>query len=239
MINSTHSPKFITKYNRNINHLFYRYKIAPESNKNLNEICVKEEINVDLLIDLINCYNDLDFLNKIKFENYRIPVLVDYLEKSHKYYLEKRIPELEQSLLKLTQQESFSFNYVLINFFKEYKKDIISHFKTEEEILFPFCKVLYNYLQFNSQEDLIFILENQKKAFALMEHHIQNKDEINDLQGVLLKYSPNSKKLSYFEIFLNQMSIFQQDLKIHAEIEENVLMKKTTAILNSLEIKNV
>jgi hypothetical protein len=35
------------------------------------------------------------------------------------------------------------------------------------------------------------------------------------------------------------MSIFQQDLKIHAEIEENVLMKKTTAILKSLEIKNV
>ena len=68
---------------------------------------------------------------------------------------------------------------------------------------------------------------------------ILSKDEIDDLQKVLLKYSPNSKKLSYFEIFLNQMSIFQQDLKIHAEIEENVLMKKTTTILNSLEIKNV
>ena len=239
MINSTHSPKFITKYNRNINHLFNRYEIASESNKKLNEICAKEEINVDLLTDLINCYNDLNFLKKIKFENYRIPVLVDYLEKSHKYYLEKRIPELEQSLLKLIHQESFSFNYILINFFKEYKEDIVSHFKIEDEILFPFCKVLYNYLQFNSQDDLIFILENQKKAFALMEHHKQNRDEIDDLQRVLLKYSPNSKKLSYFEIFLNQMSIFQQDLKIHAEIEENVLMKKTTAILKSLEIKNV
>ena len=35
------------------------------------------------------------------------------------------------------------------------------------------------------------------------------------------------------------MSIFQQDLKIHNEIEENVLIKKTIAILNNLEIKNV
>lgn len=61
MINSTHSPKFITKYNRNINHLFNRYEIASESNKKLNEICAKEEINVDLLTDLINCYNDLNF----------------------------------------------------------------------------------------------------------------------------------------------------------------------------------
>ena len=239
MISTLYSPKFITKYNRNIDHLFNRYEIAPESTENLNAICTKEEINVDLLADLINCYNDLGFLKKAKFGNYKIPELVDYLERSHKYYLEKRIPELEQSLLKLTQQESFSFNYVLINFFKEYKKDIVSHFKTEDEILFPFCKVLYNYMRFNTQEDLIFVLENQKKAFALMKHHKDNKDEIDDLQRVLLKYSPNGKKLSYFEIFLNQMSIFQQDLKIHAEIEENVLMKKTIAILNNLEIKNV
>ena len=124
-------------------------------------------------------------------------------------------------------------------FFKEYKKDIISHFKTEDEILFPFCKVLHNYLQKNSQEDLIFILENQKKAFSIMRDHHQNKDGIDDLQNVLLKYSPNNKKLSYFEIFLNQMSVFQHDLKIHAEIEENILVKKTTKLLNSLGINDV
>ena len=124
-------------------------------------------------------------------------------------------------------------------FFKEYKKDIISHFKTEDEILFPFCRVLHNYIQKNSQEDLIFILENQKKAFSIMGDHQKNKDSIDDLQNVLLKYSPNNKKLSYFEIFLNQMSVFQHDLKIHAEIEENILVKKTTKLLNSLGINDV
>ena len=45
-------------------------------------------------------------------------------------------------------------------FFEEYKKDIVSHFKTEDEVLFPFCKVLDRYIKFNSQEDLIYILEN-------------------------------------------------------------------------------
>lgn len=239
MISATNSPKSIISYNRNIDHLFGRYNIESNSTKNLNEICQDDEINIDLLLDLINCYDDLDFLKKTNFEEYSIPDLIDYLEKSHRYYLLKRIPEIEQSLEKLTQQESFTFNYFLLIFFKEYKKDIISHFKTEDEILFPFCKVLHNYLQKNSQEDLIFILENQKKAFSIMENHQQNKDSIDDLQNVLLKYSPNNKKLSYFEIFLNQMSIFQHDLKIHAEIEENILVKKTIKLLNSLGINDV
>ena len=239
MISVTNSPKSIISYNRNIDHLFGRYNIGSDSTKNLDKICQDDEINIDLLLDLINCYDDLDFLKKTSFEEYSILDLIDYLEKSHQYYLLKRIPEIEQSLEKLTQQESFTFNYVLLMFFKEYKKDIISHFKTEDEILFPFCKVLHNYLQKNSQEDLIFILENQKKAFSIMRDHQQNKDGIDDLQNVLLKYSPNNKKLSYFEIFLNQMSVFQHDLKIHAEIEENILVKKTTKLLNSLGINDV
>jgi regulator of cell morphogenesis and NO signaling len=239
MISATNSPKSIISYNRNIDHLFGRYNIGSDSTKKLDEICQDDEINIDLLLDLINCYDDLDFLKKTSFEEYSIPDLIDYLEKSHQYYLLKRIPEIEQSLEKLTQQESFTFNYVLLMFFKEYKKDIISHFKTEDEILFPFCKVLHNYIQKNSQEDLIFILENQKKAFSIMRDHQQNKDGIDDLQNVLLKYSPNNKKLSYFEIFLNQMSVFQHDLKIHAEIEENILVKKTTKLLNSLGINDV
>jgi len=239
MISATNSPKSIISYNRNIDHLFGRYNIGSDSTKNLDKICQDDEINIDLLLDLINCYDDLDFLKKTNFEEYSILDLIDYLEKSHRYYLLKRIPEIEQSLEKLTQQESFTFNYVLLMFFKEYKKDIISHFKTEDEILFPFCKVLHNYIQKNSQEDLIFILENQKKAFSIMRDHQQNKDGIDDLQNVLLKYSPNNKKLSYFEIFLNQMSVFQHDLKIHAEIEENILVKKTTKLLNSLGINDV
>ena len=239
MISAINSPKSIISYNRNIDHLFGRYNIGSDSTKNLDKICQDDEINIDLLLDLINCYDDLDFLKKTSFEEYSILDLIDYLEKSHQYYLLKRIPEIEQSLEKLTQQESFTFNYVLLMFFKEYKKDIISHFKTEDEILFPFCKVLHNYLQKNSQEDLIFILENQKKAFSIMRDHHQNKDGIDDLQNVLLKYSPNNKKLSYFEIFLNQMSVFQHDLKIHAEIEENILVKKTTKLLNSLGINDV
>jgi iron-sulfur cluster repair protein YtfE (RIC family) len=72
-----------------------------------------------------------------------------------------------------------------------------------------------------------------------MDQHKKNNDDVDDLQNLLIKYSPNSNKLSYFEIFLNQMSLFQKDLKIHAEIEENVLMGKIYNNLKAFELKNV
>lgn len=72
-----------------------------------------------------------------------------------------------------------------------------------------------------------------------MDQHKKNNDDVDDLQKLLIKYSPKSNKLSYFEIFLNQMSLFQKDLKIHAEIEENVLMEKICNNLKAFELKNV
>ena len=239
MISHLLTPKTISQYDRNIVHLFSRFNIGPDSTQKLNKICEKDEININLLVDLINCYNDLSCLEKTKFEDYSIIDLIDYLERSHLYYLEKKIPEIEQSLLKLGLQESFSLNYIFIKFFEEYKKDIVSHFKTEDEVLFPFCKVLDRYIKFNSQEDLIYILENKETVYHLMNQHKKNNDDVDDLQKLLIKYSPKSNKLSYFEIFLNQMSLFQKDLKIHAKIEENVLMEKIYNNLKAFELKNV
>ncbi len=239
MISHLLTPKTITQYDRNIVHLFSRFNIGSDSTLKLNEICEKDEININLLVDLINCYNDLSCLEKTNFKDYSIMDLIDYLERSHLYYLEKKIPEIEQSLIKLGLQESFSFNYIFIKFFEEYKKDIVSHFKTEDEVLFPFCKVLDRYIKFNSQEDFIYILENKETVYHLMNQHKKNNDDVDDLQKLLIKYSPKSNKLSYFEIFLNQMSLFQKDLKIHAEIEENVLMEKIYNNLKAFELNNV
>ena len=72
-----------------------------------------------------------------------------------------------------------------------------------------------------------------------MNQHKKKNDDVDDLQKLLIKYSPKSNKLSYFEIFLNQMSLFQKDLKIHAEIEENVLIEKIYNNLKAFELKNV
>ena len=88
-------------------------------------------------------------------------------------------------------------------------------------------------------EDLVYVLENKDAVLDYMDIHKKNNDEVGDLQKLLLKYSPSNNHLSYFEIFLNQMSIFQKDLKIHAEIEENILMERIKIHLSNFEIKDV
>ena len=239
MISKLLSPKTITKYDRAITHLFLRYDIDSESNTNLEDICKKNNINTNLLVDLAECYNNINLAKNKTFESYQILDLIDYLEKSHSYYLNKRIPEIEQSLHKSFLHEKHSFNLLFIKFFKEYKKDIVIHFKNEEQNLFPFCKVLVNYSKTNSQENLIYLLENKNNVLNQLKNHQKNSEEINNLQRLLINYKVDSKKLSFFEVFLNQMSIFQKDLKIHAEIEDHVLTNKVLNLMEELDLKDV
>ena len=70
-----------------------------------------------------------------------------------------------------------------------------------------------------------------------MDDHHQSKDELKKIQNILLKYKVPAKNLSFFQIFIQQLSLFQQDLRIHAEIEDNILEKKIKAINKKLNIK--
>jgi regulator of cell morphogenesis and NO signaling len=236
MFTSSNNPRTITSYNRNIEHLFYRYEIPKNSTDSLDEIAINNELNSAFIIDLIKCYDDYDNINTINFNHYRIPVLVDYLEKSHKYYINKRLPEIEQCLDKLIKQESNPLTFLILSFFEEYKLDLISHFEKEDKLIFPYCKSLFNYYYFKSNDDLNFILKNGKKAIAFIDDHQQSKNELKKLQDILIKYKAPVKNLSFFQIFIQQLGLFQKDLKIHAEIEDNILEKKVKAINNDLDI---
>ena len=237
MFSSSYSPKSITSYNRNIEHLFYRYGISSNSENSLEEISFQNKLNSDFILDLINCYNDYENIESIDFVCYRIPVLVDYLEKSHKYYINKRLPEIEQCLDKLTKQESNPLIFIVSKFFEEYKKDLIKHFHMEDNLIFPYCKSLFNFYYYKSPNDFDFIIDNGKKAIDFMDDHHQSKDELKKIQNILLRYKVPAKNLSFFQIFIQQLSLFQQDLRIHAEIEDNILERKIKAINKKLNIK--
>ena len=98
---------------------------------------------------------------------------------------------------------------------------------------------MVNYSKTNSQENLIYLLENKNNVLNQLKNHQKNSEEINNLQRLLINYKVDSKKLSFFEVFLNQMSIFQKDLKIHAEIEDHVLTNKVLNLMEELDLKDV
>ncbi len=235
MITENSTPLEIIKLNRNTEHLFNRYGIE-KSNKPIYQHSISKNLNNNLLIDLLECYEDIDKIKIDKFSKYRLPLLIDYLKKSHDYYISKRIPEIEQSISILNfENETPQVTKVVKLFFREYKKDLITHFKTEENIVFPFALNLYNEVYFNKKIDSDKFEINKKKALNFLDNHTTDDSELGKLHTALLNFKLPSNYLSYFHILLNQLKNFHQDLHIHDSIEDVVLTEKIKFLLAKIE----
>ena len=70
-----------------------------------------------------------------------------------------------------------------------------------------------------------------------MKSHRTKEKDLKILQNALLKYSAPTKNLSIYHIILNQLKSFQQDLNLHASIEENVLETKLISLESYLNLK--
>lgn len=237
MINTYFSPKQIVNVNRNTEHLFNRYDISSASNKSIFENSFSKNYNGFFLVDLLNCFNDVELIETIQFEIYEIPVLVDYLKRSHQYYISKRFPEIEQTVINIKSQEPTLLANFLDRFLRQYKEDLITHFKIEEKILFPFALKLYNYYHFGDGRNKQFLIDNMNLVKKFLDDHKEDKSELKKLEESISKYKTRKlRHLSYFEILLEQLKNFHIDLKIHSQIEDNVLDKKINTILKNVNL---
>ena len=103
--------------------------------------------------------------------------MVDYLKRSHRYYISKRFPEIEQTIINIKRQEPTLLVNFLDRFLHQYKEDLINHFEIEEKILFPYALKLYNYYHFEDERNKQFLIDNMNLVREFLDD--QRKTRVN------------------------------------------------------------
>ena len=103
--------------------------------------------------------------------------------------------------------------------------------------MFPYALNLYNAVYFKSRADIKLLKLQKKNAIAFMKSHRKQESDLRVLHKAILKYSPPANNLSIYQIILSQLKSFQQDLNLHASIEENVLETKLISLESYLNLK--
>lgn len=162
-----------------------------------------------------------------KFEKFTTEDIIDYLVFNHHYYMTKKLPELQQSIEHVFGQEDVSnLLRTLALFFGKYQKSLISHIKMEENVFFPMVKSLLN----TSKEQL----SKTKKWTSFVEfmgNHDPIEDELKKV-NLIIKEAVQGLKVPFaYSVFMNQIDLFEFDLRRHAIIEDEVLLPRVEALL--------
>ncbi len=232
MITTYTTPALITKQNRTAEHIFNRYKINANSIEEIATNTALKEINPNFLVTVLNVFCDYKKINLKLFENYSLPIIIDYLIRSHTYYSEKIIPEIGQSITQLLNnyEKGHPLLEILYKFYFKYKVDLEAHFKDEESGLFTYGSTLYKavYFKKNCSFFIEFLQQNSIRDF--IDTHTDTTDDLKNITSILLEYTPPKTNETSYRILLEKLKNFVQDLEVHAFIEDEVLLNKLYAL---------
>jgi regulator of cell morphogenesis and NO signaling len=202
----------------------------------LEEACQKDKVDMGLLLEMLKAFGDSNRFPKDELIKLPLQSIIEYLIKTHVYYINSRLPRIEQFIdLLVDHYGKFDVHlYLLKDYFQDYKRDMYAHICIEERDLFPYVLKLIK----SSGEDLnsvqLFKLleENAITRFINEHHHVE--DELVEIRRRLNNYSEaNNHKVQITTLFY-ELRMFEIDLLTHGKVEDEILIPRAREIENGL-----
>ena len=201
--------------------------------KTVEETCRENDINAEFFLVIINSFHDHNYFPQDKLQRFDLNLIIDYIKKSHSYYLDIKVPQIEQLIQNFSSKSDDTFKdqiRLIEKFFTEYKEELIAHIKEEENKIFPYIITIgrsYAEGQVNEAHKSL-IQANSINKFA--SEHSNIEDKLFDLKNIIIKYLHPVKDNFTSNALLIELFRLELDLNDHARIEDKVLIPKVQYI---------
>ena len=196
--------------------------------KTVEEVCENFDVNIDFFIEITNSFIDEDYIPQKEMGSFPVGLMVDYLKKTHCYYLEEKMPELEKMIHHMTEisdQETIK-TALLKNFFLEYKTELENQILREENKVQPYVLDIEKAFLSNT---LPAELEKRIAKYSINDfanEHDNVEEKLFDLKNIIIKYLPPCKDKALCNRILMELFRLEKDLNAHASLEDKVLIPK-------------
>ncbi len=200
--------------------------------KTVSEICRESDVNTDFFLEITNSFVDEDYIPQKELNTFPVSLIVSYLKKTHIYYLEEKIPEIERNIrLLLEAEKNLRDKFKLVEgFFREYKTELTNHINREESSVHPY--VLEIEEAFN-KNDVSPDLYKKIKKYSINDYateHDNVEEKLFDLKNIIIKYLPPCQSTELCNSILIELFRLEKDLNAHANLEDKVLIPKVAVM---------
>lgn len=183
--------------------------------KTVEQICIEKDINLSTFLTISNLYNGFYPDKKdITNSNLDIYTILKFLKNNHLFFKDK-YPEIQEYIKELYKDQNFNDINQIEKFFNTYFQEVLEHLKYEDDTAFPYF--LY----------LIGKSEQKNTNFTASEYHKHHTDietKLSDIKNLLLKHITLKNNFSLKRKILKSLFELENELLIHAVIEENILL---------------
>jgi regulator of cell morphogenesis and NO signaling len=202
---------------------------VPLHEKTIREVCAEKKISLELFLTIANLYNGTSYSNPVNFSFGELPVIIDFLKNSHRYYMGEIYPNI-QNIIKQMYELTHEEMALVEKFFNEYFKEVAEHLEYENQIAFPYMINLYEHIV-NKKP---YAKSSGYQVLEYKDHHNDIEEKLDDLKNLLVKYLPgrNDQQLRR-KLFFSLVEL-DYDLQVHAKIEDLILIPLVEQMENYL-----
>lgn len=184
--------------------------------KSVAAVCEQYDFDVDCFLFLANFQSNRSIM-KVEEQFNRLPLepFIRYLNCSHEYFLEKRLPNIRRKLKLIFTEEEKDLESIVLNFFDNYMGEVYEHMKYEDNTVFPYVRSLLN--RPCSDSYTIGIFE---------ERHNDIEGKMADLKRILMKYVSGMKDQTLMTNILMELYQSEDELSAHTFIEDHLIIPR-------------
>ncbi len=200
--------------------IVFRFGISANMGQDsVAEICLKNRIDADFLVSVLNTYDSTDYFPNTDSVN--LALLTDFLTKTHLHHKQVTIPLLHSLMQNLKEKlPNTKLVVTLEKYLKEYVNKLHAHIEFEEINIFPLVGKLNNS---SKTDEAKTTAKNLKKLFN---QHANVETEISDLIMIIIQHIPAHADLQLFHDMLHTLSHFEKEQIDHARFEDKILVPR-------------
>lgn len=189
----------------------------------VNQACQEREMSSDFFLLVCNVYTYADYVpNESVLKKISAHEMITYLRKSHQDYIDNRIPHIINHVYELVSFIPKSHGDMLVEFCKKYREDVTSHFRHEEEVVYPYILDAANGVK---------SLPHKVDRDHNLRYNLETA--LHDLKNIIIKYIPQNSEIEKTRTnVLIYLFLFEADLNAHTRLENKILMSLIEYIEN-------
>jgi regulator of cell morphogenesis and NO signaling len=194
--------------------------------KTVLELCKKQRIDIEFFLAILNTFSHEEYFPEKKLQTFSILMIIDYLEKTHTYYIHTQVPLIEKLINSLIRQRPVDKKKLSLikKFFMNYKRELLEHLEREEKVTFPYIKKVYKmyhtpHLTAKEKRTL-----TQYSMHIYEEEHSDVDEKLFDLKNILIKYVRGDSMQALYHEVIFELFRLEKDIKDHTRIENKILL---------------
>jgi regulator of cell morphogenesis and NO signaling len=186
----------------------------------------------DFVSTLLRLFEDDPCFPEQELNQFPLHTTLDYIRRTHNYYLTKKLPEIEQSIetLLMDYSEGKPLLIILRKLYFGYKNELTNHIQDEERYLLPHIDLLLKGSEGAPNIAAIVLHLKRYSLSAFISLHSDTQDDLRLMDEIIELYHPQCTNQTPYRVLLTQLRLFEKDLAVHAIIEDRILIPRAIGL---------